>query len=84
MQSERAAKIFGDKEDPRRRLADVFGGPVVVAGIPATARDWALTVLREAGVDPAEHLAAVRRVREAEPRLTLKAATYLVHHLVAA
>lgn len=78
MQSELAAKIFGDKEDPRRRLESIFGGPSDLSGPPPTAREWAKNVLHEAGVDPeGSHTSAVKCLRAAQPRLTLKAAAYL-------
>ena len=70
MQSEIAAKIVGDREGPRRRIADIFGGQ------PA-ARAWARKVLRAARGLEAAHVADVRHLRKAEPRLTLKAAAYL-------
>lgn len=78
MQSELAAKVFGDKEDPRQRLQSIFGGSSDLAGPPSAAREWAKNVLDEAGVDPADHnVTAIRCLRAAQPRLTLKAATYL-------
>lgn len=65
MQSELAAKIFGDKEDPRRRLESLFGGTSAAVGPPLAAREWARTVLREAGVNPTvspvEAIACFRR-----------------------
>jgi hypothetical protein len=78
MQSEFLAKIFGDKEDPRRRLEDIFGGVAPSAGPPPAARAWATTVLARAGIDPVSNdLAAITCLRRAQPRLTLRAATYL-------
>lgn len=42
MPSEWAAKIFGDKEDPRVRLQSVFGGEVPESGQPPRAAlEWA-------------------------------------------
>lgn len=82
MQSELAAKVFGDKEDPRQRLQSIFGGSSDLAGPPSAAREWAKNVLDEAGVDPADHnVTAIRCLRTAQPRLTLKASAYLVDHL---
>lgn len=78
MQSERAAKIFGDREDPRVRLVELFGGEVPVGGQPPEAAlRWAQTV------SSADHdeVVVVRDLRRAEPRLTLRAATFLARHL---
>lgn len=82
MQSELAAKIFGDKEDPRQRLQSIFGGALAVSGPPSGALEWAKDVLADAGVDPADHHAsAIKQLRAAQSRLTLKAAAYLVDDL---
>ena len=78
MQSERAAKTFGDREDPRHRLVELFGGQVPEGGQPPEpAMRWA------AAVSTPEHgeVAVVRDLRRAEPRLTLMAATFLARHL---
>lgn len=81
MQSEWAAKIFGDKEDPRVRLQSVFGGEVPQSGQPPRAAlEWASVVLE--GV-PAEHrdtVTVTRALRREEPRLTLKSAIFLADH----
>jgi hypothetical protein len=78
VQSELAAKVFGDTEDPRRRLEQMFGGEADSAGPPPAARAWASQVLERADVDPAaSELHAVLALRRAQPRLTLKAAVYL-------
>lgn len=78
MQSELAAKIFGDTEDPRRRLEQMFGGEAGSAGPPPAAREWARRLLERADIDAAEsELHAVLALRRAQPRLTLKAAVYL-------
>lgn len=82
MQSELSAKIFGDKEDPRRRLEDIFGGVSTSAGPSPIAREWATNVLHEAEVDPTETpVVAIKCLRQAQPRLTLKAAAYLAKHV---
>lgn len=82
MQSVWAAKIFGDREDPRRRLQDLFGGDVPESGQPPVpALDWARAQL--AGADASEMsdvVGVTQRLRRAEPRLTLKAATFLATH----
>ncbi len=81
MQSERAAKIFGDREDPRHRLVELFGGEVPEGGQPPeTAMRWA------AAVASPEHdeVVVVRDLRRAEPRLTLRAATFLARHIARA
>ena len=81
MQSELIAKIFGDKEDPRLRLENIFGGPSDLLGPSPAAREWAKSVLHIAGIDPADaHTSAVKCLRVAQPCLTLKAAAYLSNH----
>lgn len=80
MPSELAAKVFGDKENPRLRLKGIFGGSPNLVGPPPVAREWAKKLLDEAGVDPAGHsVLAIRCLRTAQPRLTLKAAAYLAN-----
>ncbi|MBB3158375.1 hypothetical protein FHS07_002071 [Microbacterium proteolyticum] len=79
MQSERAARFFGDREDPRERLVELFGGDVPAGGQPPEpALQWAAVV---ASPDHGE-VAVVRDLRRAEPRLTLVAATFLARHLM--
>lgn len=79
MQNGLAAKIFGDKEDPRQRLQSIFGGSSPEVGAGPVALEWAKKTLHDAGVDPAgQKVAAIRRLRSAQPRLALKAAAYLV------
>lgn len=79
MQSERAATIFGDGEDPRARLVELFGGEMPAAGQPPeTALRWA----RAVSSPEHDEIVVVRDLRRAEPRLTLRAATFLARHLV--
>ena len=69
--------LFGNKEDPRKELAEIFSGQVPSGGgAPPEALKWARGVLRRhsAGTE-AE---AIRVLRKAEPRLSLKSAVYLV------
>ncbi|MDW4571634.1 hypothetical protein R8Z57_02460 [Microbacterium sp. M3] len=85
MQSEWAAKIFGDRVDPRKRLQAVFGGTVPSSGQPPeTALSWARGVLAGAPSAAGDVVGATRELRRAEPRLTLKAATFLARHAVSA
>jgi hypothetical protein len=85
MQSEWAAKVFGDREDPRRRLQAIFGGEVPTsAQPPAAALTWARDILARTSQTADRDVAlVVGELRQAEPRLTLKAATFLAEHLVA-
>jgi hypothetical protein len=83
MQGIWSAKIFGDREDPRARLHALFGGEMPAAGQPPQAAlMWAREVLAEmdaaAAADP---VAVTRRLRAAEPRLALRAATFLAAHV---
>lgn len=82
MQSTWAAKIFGDREDPRRRLQILFGGEIPAGGQPpAPALTWARGVVPVDVAATKDTVAATAYLRDAEPRLTLRAATFLAHHL---
>ncbi|SIT85938.1 hypothetical protein SAMN05880545_2424 [Microbacterium sp. RU33B] len=82
MQSTWAAKIFGDREDPRRRLQVLFGGEIPAGGQPpAPALTWALSVVPADIATDKDTVAATKHLRAAEPRLTLRAATFLAHHI---
>lgn len=63
--------LWGDGADPRLELEELFDS------VPS-ARAWAVTALADAGVDAADEVRAIRALRAAEPRLSLKPATYLV------
>ncbi|MBX0301994.1 hypothetical protein K2F54_18695 [Cryobacterium sp. 1639] len=80
-QSIHAAKIFGDKVDPRVRLVALFGGEVPEGGQPpAPALAWARGVLRDS---PSEsNVAAISILRRAKPEMTLKTATFLAAHAI--
>lgn len=82
MQSRFAALLLGDREDPRLRLAALFGGEVPRGGQPPQpALAWAREVL--AGhPGPVSEVEAVRLLRVAEPRLLLKPAQFLARHAV--
>lgn len=83
MQSIWAAKIFGDKEDPRVRLQALFGGALPTAGQPPEpALAWAHEVLRRtADAGESNVVTDIRALRQADSHLTLKAATFLAHHV---
>lgn len=82
MQSTLAAKIFGDREDPRRRLQLLFGGTIPTGGQPPEpALAWARDVIPFDGAAAQNTVAATKYLRDAEPRLTLRAATFLATHL---
>ncbi|TFD52953.1 hypothetical protein E3T55_05965 [Cryobacterium frigoriphilum] len=79
MQSKFLAKIFGDRVDPRLRLEKIFGEKSTAAGPPPSARAWAVATLELAGIDPAvAEVRAIKCLLDAEPRLTLRPAGYLV------
>lgn len=82
MHSTWAAKIFGDREDPRKRLQVLFGGEIPTGGQPpAPALIWAHSVVPVDVVAAKDTVAATKFLRDAEPRLTLRAATFLAHHV---
>jgi hypothetical protein len=82
MQSLWVAKIFGDKEDPRVRLQAMFGGALPAGGQPPEAAiAWAREVLgRTSPPTSSNQVEDIKKLREADSRLTLKSATYLAHH----
>jgi hypothetical protein len=82
VQSALSASIFGDREDPRKRLVAIFGGELPSSGQPpAAALSWARNVLeRSAHPDRSDQTAAIARLRAQEPRLTLRAAGFLAAH----
>lgn len=86
MQSRLNALVFGDHEDPRRRLAELFGGDIPASGQPPEpALAWAVELLRgEEGRGVTTELEAIGLLRDAEPRLGLKPATFLAKHALAA
>lgn len=80
MQSSHNAKVFGDKEDPRRRIQETFGAS---AEPQKTALTWAADTLRKAGLDSqSSEVAAIACLRKSEPKLTLTTAAYLVSCVV--
>ncbi len=82
MRSVLLAAILGDKDDPRERLAALFGGAVPPSGQPPeSAMRWALEVLgRPDSRTRTGVVASTRLLRAAEPRLTLRAAQFLATH----
>ncbi len=79
MQSEFAAKIFGDKEDPHVRLQRMFDDFSTTMGAPPAARAWTAEVLEKRGIDArTDPEAAVQALRQTYPRLTGKVARFLV------
>ena len=75
------AFIFGDREDPRQRLAAIFGGEAPSSGQPPEAAlRWARRVLASSAPSRPDKVAAIRRLRAEEPRLTLRAASFLAAH----
>jgi hypothetical protein len=65
--------IAGDRDDPRAELDALF---------PQGAIAWGREVIDSAGVDPADLLRVTRTLRDAEPRLSLRPATWLAARLV--
>ena len=79
MQSEFAAKIFGDREDPHVRLQQLFDDFSTTMGAPPSARTWTAEVLKKRKIDPrTDPEQAVTALRQAYPKLNAKVARYLV------
>lgn len=71
--------LLGDHRDPREELAEIFGAAIPHSGdTQPEALDWARNQL---GSDREDQLEAVKKLREAEPRLSLKTATYLAERV---
>jgi hypothetical protein len=84
MQSWWSALIFGNREDPRKRLAAIFGGEVPQSGQPPTAAvAWANDLLDSpAGRGVKTEVQAVRLFRSEQPRLLLGPALFLAKHVL--
>jgi hypothetical protein len=81
MQSRLMASISGDREDPRKRLAAIFGDEAPSSGRPPEAAlRWARRVLADAAPSRPDDVTAIRLLRAEEPRLTLRAAGFLAAH----
>ncbi|RFA10241.1 hypothetical protein B7R54_14255 [Subtercola boreus] len=91
MQSILTAKLFGDHVDPRVRLQQLFGGTLNESGCPPLpAVNWARAVFasadggsdgRHRGSAALDPVTATGLLRTSEPRLTLRAAQFLAHHV---
>jgi hypothetical protein len=82
MQSVWSAKIFGDKEDPRLRTAEIFGSGDGLDDGQAAAAQWVVETLTSKGIDPKAELAAIAAPRREKPELTLRTAAYLVKRAI--
>lgn len=71
--------LVGDHRDPQSELTELFPSE---GGDPLDgARQWALGVLSSAGISGEDQVRAIKALRDAEPRLSLKPATYLASQL---
>ncbi|AND17760.1 hypothetical protein [Rathayibacter tritici] len=76
--------FFGDHADPAEELVAIFGeGTSSTSAAVASAVEWGRRLLAERGIEPRKQVTAIHAFRQAEPRLSLKPATYLAK-LVAA
>ena len=66
--------LIGDHDDPAKELTALFGDE-------KSAMTWARGILDATGIPPAEQVSAIAELRRAEPRLSLKPATYLASRL---
>ncbi|KAB1654827.1 hypothetical protein F8O01_13100 [Pseudoclavibacter chungangensis] len=84
MQARWHAVLFGDREDPRLRLQELFGGKLPDSGQPpAPALAWARRVLGcPNGAHVTDVAVATRLLREADPRLMLRPAVFLAEAAV--
>jgi hypothetical protein len=86
MQSWWSALVFGNREDPRKRLAAMFGDEVPSSGQPpAKALAWASELLESPkGRGVENEIAAARLFRSEQPRLLLGPALFLAKHALRA
>ena len=72
--------LVGDHRDPRIELGEIFGAAAPAHDVLPEALAWARRV-----VDPAEvgEVEAIRKLRQAEPKLGLRSAAYLANRLFA-
>jgi hypothetical protein len=82
MQGWWSALIFGNREDPRKRLAVLFGGELPRSGQPpAAALAWAYELLDSPeGRGVKNEVEAARLFRSRQPRLLLGPALFLAKH----
>ncbi len=82
MDSARIQRLLsGDHIDPRAALDELFPGDEARSS-HEIAVAWAADRLRTAGVDPAvAPLAGIKTLRDAEPRLDLAPARYLIRRV---
>lgn len=86
MQGWWSALIFGNREDPRKRLAVMFGGEVPQGGQPpAAALAWASELLDSPeGRLVGNEVEAARLFRSRQPKLLLGPALFLAKHALSA
>lgn len=74
-------QLFGDHRDPREELATIFDAAIPASGdAQPEALEWARSRIDTGAMSQLE---AIKVLREAEPRLGLKTATYLVTRVFA-
>ena len=71
--------IYGDSSDPRIELEELFGSDGAHRLAPA--QEWGRGVIRDAGLTADQQVHVIRALRRAEPRLSLKPATFLAAQL---
>lgn len=73
--------LSGDNRDPRRELAEIFDTTVPSHGdVQPEALIWADGIIDQSAMSEVE---AIHALRQAEPRLGLKSATYLAGQVFA-
>ncbi|QCV87781.1 hypothetical protein FEZ32_04820 [Acidipropionibacterium jensenii] len=82
MMQEWERQPFGDHRDPREELSTIFGVDIPASGnVQPEALEWACGVV---DVSVMSQVEAIKVLREAEPRLGLRSARYLVQRVFAA
>jgi len=73
--------LLGDHDNPSLELEQLFGNGVVGREALNAAVAWGRDVLDSKGVSPEQGLMTIKALRQAEPQLSLRPATYLARLL---
>jgi len=73
--------LLGDHENPSLELEQLFGNGAIGRSALNAAIAWGREALDSKGVSPENGLLTIKALRQAEPRLSLRPATYLAQLL---
>ena len=73
--------LLGDHENPSLELERLFGNGAIGRAALNAAIAWGRDVLDSKGVSPQDGLLTIKALRQSEPQLSLRPATYLAELL---